>query len=203
VFERVTVRVPKLAAAEAVYRTLLRTLEIADWPDFALEESPAPTRGLHIAFVAPSRAHVDAFWRAGLDAGLRDDGEPGPRPEYSDSYYGGFLRDPDDNSIEAIHHDAVRRDGIVDHLWIRVADLEASRRFYEELAPRAGFQLRAMTDAQVRHGVALPARARFAGAVASFSVVADTPVTENLQLAFASAEAAELRDPDGNTIVLG
>ena len=41
-----------------------------------------PTTGLHAGFVAPSRAHVDAFWRAGIAAGHPSDGEPGPRPEY-------------------------------------------------------------------------------------------------------------------------
>jgi hypothetical protein len=41
------------------------------------------------------RAQVDAFWQAGVDAGYRDDGEPGPRTQYGPSYYGGFLLDPD------------------------------------------------------------------------------------------------------------
>ena len=52
------------------------------------------TRGLHIGFRAPSRAAVDAFWQAGIDAGYRDDGAPGPRTVYGPDYYGGFLLDP-------------------------------------------------------------------------------------------------------------
>ena len=54
--------------------------------------------------MTPSRAHVDEFWRAGTEAGYRDDGAPGPRPQYSPDYYGGFLLDPDGNSAEAVHH---------------------------------------------------------------------------------------------------
>jgi hypothetical protein len=67
---------------------------------------------------------VDAFWQAGIDAGYRDDGAPGPRAVYGPDYYGGFLLDPDGNSAEAVHterEDPVP-DGCVDHLWIRVRD---------------------------------------------------------------------------------
>jgi len=68
---------------------------------------------------------VHAFWQAGVDAGHRDDGAPGPRPEYGPDYYGGFLRDPDGNSAEAIHSERANpvQPGRIDHLWIRVADL--------------------------------------------------------------------------------
>ena len=66
------------------------------------------TRGLHVGFRAPSRAAVDAFWQAGIDAGYRDDGAPGPRTEYGPDYYGGFLLDPDGNSAEAVHGERAR-----------------------------------------------------------------------------------------------
>ena len=133
------------------------------------------TRRLHIAFVAPSREHVDEFWRVGIAAGYRDDGEPGPRPQYRDDYYGSFLLDPDGNSAEAVHHGAMRGSG-VDHLWIRVADVAAAKRFYETIAPYAGIRLK--YDA--------PERAQFVGESASFSVVAGEP-TENVHMAFPAA----------------
>jgi hypothetical protein len=57
--------------------------------------APPLTRGLHVGFCAPSREAVDAFWQAGIAAGYRDDGAPGPRPVYGPDYYGGFLLDPD------------------------------------------------------------------------------------------------------------
>jgi catechol 2,3-dioxygenase-like lactoylglutathione lyase family enzyme len=145
-FDHVTIRVSDRAASEAFYRTVLSTLgieptassaEFTEWGDFSLAEGPPVTRGLHVAFVAPSRAHVDAFWQAGVDAGHRDDGAPGPRPEYGSDYYGGFLLDPDGNSAEAVHHDTPRS-GHVDHLWLRVADLPAVRAFYALIAPYAG-----------------------------------------------------------------
>ena len=97
------------------------------------------TRRLHIGFAAPSREHVDAFWRAGTDAGYRDDGAPGPRPQYREDYYGAFLLDPDGNSAEAVHHGACRAGGVIDHLWIRVADVAASSAFYETIGLHAGF----------------------------------------------------------------
>jgi catechol 2,3-dioxygenase-like lactoylglutathione lyase family enzyme len=69
----------------------------------ANDERP-PTRRLHIGFLAPSRDHVDEFWRVGTAAGFREDGAPGPRPEYSEDYYGAFLLDPDGNNIEVVNH---------------------------------------------------------------------------------------------------
>jgi catechol 2,3-dioxygenase-like lactoylglutathione lyase family enzyme len=61
--------------------------------------------GAHWAFRAPDRAAVDAFHAAGLAAGGADDGPPGPRPAYHETYYGAFLRDPDGNRVEAVCHE--------------------------------------------------------------------------------------------------
>ena len=58
----------------------------------------------HIAFAAPDRRAVAEFHRAGLSAGGRDLGLPGPRPIYHADYYGGFLTDPDGNNVEAVCH---------------------------------------------------------------------------------------------------
>jgi len=60
------------------------------------------TRGLHVVFSARDHAQVDAFWRAGVDAGYRDAGAPGLRIQYAPTYDGGFLLDPDGNSVEAV-----------------------------------------------------------------------------------------------------
>ena len=119
---------------------------------------------------------MDAFWRAGVEAGYRDDGEPGPRPQYMDDYYGGFLLDPDGNSAEAVHHGGLRG-GLFDHLWIRVADVAASKAFYETVASVAGIRL--VADE--------PELARFEGAGSTFSLVAGEP-TENVHMAFPSDE---------------
>ena len=59
---------------------------------------------VHVAFAAADRAAVDAFHRAALDAGGRDNGAPGLRPEYHPGYYGAFVLDPDGCNIEAVHH---------------------------------------------------------------------------------------------------
>ncbi|MBJ7501145.1 MAG: VOC family protein [Sphingopyxis sp.] len=62
----------------------------------------------HLAFQAADRAAVDAFHKAGLAAGGRDNGAPGERP-YHPGYYAAFLLDPDGNNIEAVHHGEHRR----------------------------------------------------------------------------------------------
>src|SRR5205085_10261450 len=108
-----------------------------EWNDFSIaaaDESHPATRGLHVGFAATSRTEVDGWWEALTAAGHRDDGAPGPRPEYGPTYYGGFIRDPDGNSIEAVHHETADPEtGVIDHLWIRVADLTPARGFYTEI----------------------------------------------------------------------
>jgi catechol 2,3-dioxygenase-like lactoylglutathione lyase family enzyme len=62
----------------------------------------------HLAFQAQDRAMVDAFYRAALEHGGKDNGAPGERP-YHPGYYAAFVLDPDGNNIEAVHHgEAVR-----------------------------------------------------------------------------------------------
>jgi catechol 2,3-dioxygenase-like lactoylglutathione lyase family enzyme len=58
----------------------------------------------HVAFAAPDRATVDAFHRAALEAGGRDNGLPGPRPIYHPHYYSAFVLDPDGLNVEAVCH---------------------------------------------------------------------------------------------------
>lgn len=58
----------------------------------------------HLAFKARSRAEVDAFYQAALDAGGKDFGAPGLRTHYHPSYYGAFVLDPDGHDIEAVFH---------------------------------------------------------------------------------------------------
>src|SRR5687768_16068493 len=171
-FDHVTIRGYDRAASERFYDTVLSAIGIArtasgehytEWGDFSVAvvspDHPV-TRGLHIGFGAPSRELVEAFWRVGVDAGFESDGEPGPRPEYGDDYYGGFLLDPDGNSAESVHHETLRTGGCVDHLWIRVADVESSRRFYETIAQYAG----------LFPGGAEPGHAQFKGSSGSFPV---------------------------------
>jgi catechol 2,3-dioxygenase-like lactoylglutathione lyase family enzyme len=188
VFDHVTIRVSDRAASEQFYETVLDTLGIeqtysgehfAEWNDFSLSEAAYEqlvTRRLHVAFVAPSRAYVDEFWRVGTEAGYRDDGAPGPRPRYREDYYGSFLLDPDGNSVEAVHHGAMRGGGI-DHLWLRTADVAAAKRFYTAIAPHAG--LRLAHDS--------PDRTQFVGEGGSFTFVPGTP-TEHVHLAFPAAD---------------
>lgn len=66
------------------------------------EEKPAH---LHLAFTAQSRHQVQAFYRAALEAGGKDNGPPGLRPQYSGKYYAAFVIGPDGHNIEAVFHE--------------------------------------------------------------------------------------------------
>jgi catechol 2,3-dioxygenase-like lactoylglutathione lyase family enzyme len=59
---------------------------------------------LHVAFIAKDRAEVDAFYRAAIAAGGKDNGAPGLRPQYHPNYYGAFVLDPDGHNVEAVCH---------------------------------------------------------------------------------------------------
>jgi catechol 2,3-dioxygenase-like lactoylglutathione lyase family enzyme len=68
---------------------------------FQTSEKPAH---LHLAFTAADRKQVDAFHRAALDAGGKDNGAPGLRPHYHANYYGAFIIGPDGHNVEAVCH---------------------------------------------------------------------------------------------------
>jgi len=72
-------------------------------PDFWISagEQGSP---VHLAIAAKDRAAVDAFHRAALAAGARDNGAPGPRPQYHRGYYGAFVIDPEGHNLEAVCH---------------------------------------------------------------------------------------------------
>ena len=67
--------------------------------------APSSGNGTHVAFNANSKAAVNAFHAAAMSAGGKDEGAPGPRPEYTPEYYGAFVRDLDGNKIEAVFFD--------------------------------------------------------------------------------------------------
>lgn len=121
-FDHVKFGVRDFAASKAFYLQALKPLGVTvvtDWPPDGAElsqpggqsslclyqthEQPAH---LHIAFVARSREQVDAFHAAALQAGGRDNGPPGLRPQYSGRYYAAFVLDPDGHNIEAVCHEA-------------------------------------------------------------------------------------------------
>lgn len=112
-----------LAASRGFYEAVLEALDIpiggsADtyfWADelfISTADSRAASGRLtgrhHLAFQARDRATVDAFYKAGLAHGGRDNGAPGERP-YHPGYYAAFLLDPDGNNIEAVHHGEAKR----------------------------------------------------------------------------------------------
>ena len=81
-------------------------IEPAFWigADAQTPRPPNPPVGQHIAFSAPDRAAVDAFYREALAAGATGNGEPGLRPHYHPDYYAAFVIDPDGYHLEAVCH---------------------------------------------------------------------------------------------------
>jgi catechol 2,3-dioxygenase-like lactoylglutathione lyase family enzyme len=73
-------------------------------PYFWMRQGDPPTTPQHIAFVARRRADVDAFHAAALQAGGRDNGAAGLRPDYHATYYAAFAIDPDGHNLEAVNH---------------------------------------------------------------------------------------------------
>jgi catechol 2,3-dioxygenase-like lactoylglutathione lyase family enzyme len=124
--DHVSITVPDLAAAERFYDAVMAALGTpkvgadeawigygercdAAHPERAylsirLGPAPGAAVGRHWCFKAPSRAAVDAFHRAGLAAGGRDEGAPGLRARYHPHYYAAFLADPAGNRVEAVCH---------------------------------------------------------------------------------------------------
>ena len=188
-FDHVTIRASDPGASEGFYDCVLAALglerttgeDFVEWGDFSIASATdgPTTQRLHVGFVAPSRDVVDEFWRVGVAAGYVDAGQPGLRPEYSAEYYGAFLLDPDGNSAEAVHHADTHERCSIDHVWMRVSDVEASRRFYDVVAPFAGY------ESGTEHGE----RVSFRGRRGGFTIVPG-PATRNAHLAFPTTEDA-------------
>jgi catechol 2,3-dioxygenase-like lactoylglutathione lyase family enzyme len=115
VFDHVKIGVRDAEASKTFYRTVLAALEIpplwegehgGQYANLVVSAKASQSGRIHIGFVARSRAEVDAFHRAGVEAGYEDNGAPGVREEYSSEaagrYYAAFLLDPDGNNIEAV-----------------------------------------------------------------------------------------------------
>jgi catechol 2,3-dioxygenase-like lactoylglutathione lyase family enzyme len=118
--------VTDLAQAQAFYDTALAPLGIGalvtvtteqtggdahvgygsdDKAYFWIGDGATPLSGrLHVAFTAPDREAVDAFYAAAMSAGGRDNGAPGIRAYYHPNYYGAFVLDPDGHNVEAVCH---------------------------------------------------------------------------------------------------
>ena len=121
-FDHVKFGVRDFALSKTFY---LRALEpigvtgVTDWPpdgaelyhptgttSLCLHQTKEKPAHLHIAFVAENRQQVDAFYSAALNAGGKDNGPPGLRPQYSGRYYAAFVLDPDGHNIEMVCHEA-------------------------------------------------------------------------------------------------
>ena len=117
-FDHVGLEVSDVEASKAFYDRALEPLGasvIMEWegnafgygivnkPVFWIHQRGQVGAPVHVAFSAPDQGTVDEFHRAALEAGGRDNGEPGLRP-YHDNYYGAFVLDPDGNNVEAVCH---------------------------------------------------------------------------------------------------
>jgi len=113
IFDHVQIGVSDRAESERFYRTVTSPLgipivsETDAWIMFAhlaIRDDRPVSSDVHIAFQASSPDEVDAFHRAGVEAGYRDNGAPGPRYEdFAPGIYAAYLLDPDGNNVEAVH----------------------------------------------------------------------------------------------------
>src|SRR5581483_3570728 len=178
VFDHLTIRVSDFPASRRFYDEALGLpthdgdhTEGGAFGIVASDRPDAVTQRLHVAFGVEDRDAVDAWWLRMTEAGYQSDGEPGPRPEYSETYYGGFIVDPDGNSVEAVHHNRSRSRHI-DHVWFRTRDVPGIRTFYETIAPVVGIDL--LRDD--------PDRVRFSDGDGSFTFVAGDEPTHNVHI---------------------
>jgi catechol 2,3-dioxygenase-like lactoylglutathione lyase family enzyme len=113
IFDHVEVDATDYEESVRFYETVLaplgipRLAETEEWTCFAnlnVVDRRPPTQNLHLCFYTRSRDEVDAFHRAGVQAGFRSNGEPGYR-DYGPGYYAAYLLDPDGNNIEALYRD--------------------------------------------------------------------------------------------------
>jgi catechol 2,3-dioxygenase-like lactoylglutathione lyase family enzyme len=119
VVDHITLDVADLERSRAFYEAALAPLgygvvyEEDDWisfgvtgsDDFAIRRARGPVSGpLHVAFAAPDPEAVASFHAAGLAAGGLDNGAPGYRPQYHETYFAAYLLDPDGHNVEAVHH---------------------------------------------------------------------------------------------------
>jgi catechol 2,3-dioxygenase-like lactoylglutathione lyase family enzyme len=81
---------------------LVRKGDVASLILFQTAEKPAH---LHLAFTAENRQQVEAFYRAALEAGAKDNGPPGLRPRYHANYFAAFVIGPDGHNVEAVCHE--------------------------------------------------------------------------------------------------
>ena len=111
IYDHVQLHVRDLRESVRFYETVLAPLgiplvyareEVAEFPSLGLVAGRAPSGPMHLAFRAASEADVQAFHRAGVAGGFRDNGEPGIRPQYYGRYYAAYVLDPDDNNVEAV-----------------------------------------------------------------------------------------------------
>jgi catechol 2,3-dioxygenase-like lactoylglutathione lyase family enzyme len=122
--DHVQLVVRDLAASRRFYTAVFKILEIPIagsgddyfWADELFVSTPDSkdaqgqlTGRHHIALQAKDRATVDAFYKAAMEHGGRDNGAPGERTKYHPGYYGAFVLDPDGNNIEAVFHGEAKR----------------------------------------------------------------------------------------------
>jgi catechol 2,3-dioxygenase-like lactoylglutathione lyase family enzyme len=234
-FDHITLRVPDLAAASSAFAAVLDALEIGQtastlsfsvWGNFALaqtNEQHSIARRVHIAFIAPTPAHVDRFGQVGINAGFADDGPAGPRPKYAEDYDSASLSDGAGNGFEAVHRKGQSPEGNIDHIVLGAGDVEASTAFYSTIAEAADLTVRRQTADRAAFAVG--------GSDGSLLLIAGEP-TQNTHIAFSGDDdnvrrfhadatpagyrsngepgerpryhagyyAAYVLDPDGNTI---
>jgi catechol 2,3-dioxygenase-like lactoylglutathione lyase family enzyme len=185
-FDHITLRVDDLASATSAFTAVLDELEIKQttstpsfsvWGNFALTQTDAEhpiARRVHVAFIAPTPAHVERFGQAGIDAGFADEG-PAGFISYEHNHYATSLKDGAGNRFEAVYRDGPRPKGNIDHIAIRVRNLAASTAFYSTVGAAVSLTIRWQTADRTMF--------RLGASDGSLLVIAGEP-TQNIHVAF-------------------
>lgn len=129
--DHITIQVHNLEISRAFYEKVLAVIGytqnltndkhtfygfgIGDDPIFEIVQSGAEHpahKKVHVAFKAENTQQVNEFYRIALENGAKDNGKPGPRPDYTPTYYAAFILDPDDNNIEICVHKNTHKNAI-------------------------------------------------------------------------------------------
>ena len=180
-------------ASERFYSTVLGTLgieqtysdeELVEWgDDFALSpaggERPVTPPAPHRVRRALARL-VDRFWTVGTEAGYETMGRLGLGRSTARTTTVASCSTPTATALGAVHHALTPPGTGIDHVWMRIADVGAARRFYETIAPHAGSKVRGLGEDHLQ----------CVAATGSLSLVVGERPSENVHIAFGSSDEA-------------
>jgi catechol 2,3-dioxygenase-like lactoylglutathione lyase family enzyme len=157
-FDHVTIGVSDFDASKRFYDAGFAALNlepkdderVVEWGNFSIASERPVTTAAHVALQAHATDMVDQWYEAAMAAGGRDNGPPGPRPQYGGRYYAAYVLDPDGVNVEAVYRPF--SEWAIDHVILGVDDLDEARRFYSTVLRTLGRSVIHELDGAVAYG---------------------------------------------------